>query len=222
MVRLVKINMKKSKEILKIQQQLNKLFNTGLVEDGIYGKNTKIAIELGKAKLQQSGVSDDYFFNSLNYFYRNYNTFKDYFDTLYYEIEEFCEDKDYDPLILMAQFALETGYGKKIIPNSYNLGNIKAREGDPFIEIITHEYISGKKIKIKDKFKEYDSYYHFLVEYDNLVCKNARYIKACKNKNNPYLYFKGLYEGGYATDIKYIDKNLFIYGKFYEFFNGIY
>ena len=39
------------------------------------------------------------------------------------------EQIDVDPAILLAKFGLETGWGKSVIPNSYNLGNIKDFSG---------------------------------------------------------------------------------------------
>ena len=34
-----------------------------------------------------------------------------------------------DPALILAKFGLETGWGKSVIPNSYNLGNIKDFSG---------------------------------------------------------------------------------------------
>ena len=36
---------------------------------------------------------------------------------------------DVDPQIILAKFGLETGWGKSVIPGTYNLGNIKSPSG---------------------------------------------------------------------------------------------
>ena len=51
--------------------------------------------------------------------------------------ESIGKELNVDPKIILAQFGLETGWGKSVIPGTYNLGNIK----DP----------SGKGVRAHDK-----------------------------------------------------------------------
>lgn len=202
---------------LELQRLINKYFDYNLVEDGILGSKSKQAIKEVKSKMLIPFMSTTELFTKLQYYNINHSKLKKYFDTLYVDIYEFCQLNDYDELALLSQFALETNYLYSIIPNSYNLGNIKARECEEFISVKTHEYINGEKVYITDKFRKYDSYTDFLEYYDKLISKE-RYVKAYINKSNPFLYFKGLYEGGYATDPNYVDKMLNIYNTLYTFY----
>lgn len=60
--------------------------------------------------------------------------------------------------ITLAQFALESGYGRSMPTGSNNPFGIKARSGDQYVEAWTHEEDrSGRKILIKAKFKKYGS-----------------------------------------------------------------
>lgn len=202
---------------LQLQKLLNKYFSCNLKEDGIIGSNSKEAIKGVKYKMQMPLISNTELFKKMQYYNINYEKFKNYFDTLYTDIYEFCQANNYDELALLSQFALETNYLYSIIPNSYNLGNVKAKECEKFISIKTHEFINNEKIYINDKFRKYNNYVEFLEHYDELISMD-RYVKAYKNKNNVFLYFKGLYEGGYATDPDYVDKMLNIYNTLYTFY----
>jgi hypothetical protein len=56
---------------------------------------------------------------------------------------------DVDPAILLAKFGLETGWGKSVIPNSYNLGNIKDFSG-------TGVMATDNQTKKREKYMQFE------------------------------------------------------------------
>lgn len=125
-----------------------------------------------------------------------------------------------DPKVLLAQAALETGWGKHILANrsgesSYNLFNVKADkkwEGEKVLAS-TVEFIENEAQKIKANFKAYSSYLDSFLDYANLL-QHKRYEKALANVHDPKAYLTELHQAGYATDPKYVDKIMSIYEKF--------
>ncbi|MGD9592757.1 MAG: flagellar assembly peptidoglycan hydrolase FlgJ [Candidatus Berkiella sp.] len=125
-----------------------------------------------------------------------------------------------DPKVLLAQSALETGWGKHILHNengdsSHNLFGVKSDkrwEGDSILAQ-TLEYADSQAQKIKATFKSYSSYKESFLDYINLL-QNKRYEKALENVHDPKTYLTELHQAGYATDPKYVDKIMAIYEKF--------
>jgi flagellar protein FlgJ len=123
------------------------------------------------------------------------------------------------PHLILAQAALESGWGKREIPAadgspSHNLFGIKAT-GDwqgKTTEITTTEYINGVKQKVKAAFRVYDSYEHALADYAKLLTKNPRY-RGVVQSDSPEQGAKALQAGGYATDPAYAKKLITIIQK---------
>ncbi|MFH7906716.1 flagellar assembly peptidoglycan hydrolase FlgJ [Enterobacter cloacae] len=123
------------------------------------------------------------------------------------------------PHLILAQAALESGWGKREIPAadgspSHNLFGIKAT-GDwrgKTTEITTTEYINGVKQKVKAAFRVYDSYEHALSDYAKLLTKNPRY-RGVVQSGSPEQGAKALQAGGYATDPAYAKKLIAIIQK---------
>ncbi|UDF99325.1 flagellar assembly peptidoglycan hydrolase FlgJ [Enterobacter cloacae] len=123
------------------------------------------------------------------------------------------------PHLILAQAALESGWGKREIPAadgrpSHNLFGIKAT-GDwrgKTTEITTTEYINGVKQKVKAAFRVYDSYEHALADYAKLLTKNPRY-RGVAQSASPEQGAKVLQAGGYATDPAYAKKLITIIQK---------
>ncbi|UXB11600.1 hypothetical protein GP476_09125 [Aeromonas dhakensis] len=113
--------------------------------------------------------------------------------------------------ITAAQAILETGYGKSVPIDvntgiySYNLFGIKAHGHPEFVEIYTHEYEGGVKVKILDKFRAYDSFEDSLSGRADFFVKNKRYHSLFES-SDPVLWAQGLQDKGYATDPKYAYK----------------
>jgi flagellar protein FlgJ len=125
-----------------------------------------------------------------------------------------------DPRLLVAQAALETGWGKSIIRNSdgtssHNLFNIKAHGGwkGPVASARTTEYENGAKVKIRDGFRSYESFAHSFRDYVAFLRENPRYGEVLQQTVDPAAFAHALQKAGYATDPKYADKILAIYRK---------
>jgi flagellar protein FlgJ len=119
-----------------------------------------------------------------------------------------------DPDLLIAQAALETGWGKHMIrrkgDNSYNLFGIKAGsswDGER-MKVTTTEYVNGVARKEKAPFRAYDSYADSFNDYVDFLQSRSRYAGALRNAEDPAAYIRSLQKAGYATDPKYADKVL--------------
>ena len=123
------------------------------------------------------------------------------------------------PHLILAQAALESGWGKREIPAadgrpSHNLFGIKATSDwqGKTTEITTTEYINGVKQKVKAAFRVYDSYEHALADYAKLLTRNPRY-RGVVQSGSPEQGAKALQAGGYATDPAYAKKLITIIQK---------
>ncbi|MCT6663545.1 flagellar assembly peptidoglycan hydrolase FlgJ [Enterobacter mori] len=133
--------------------------------------------------------------------------------------QEAAQQSGLHPHLILAQAALESGWGKREIPAadgspSHNLFGIKAT-GDwrgKTTEITTTEYVNGVKQKVKAAFRVYDSYEHALSDYAKLLTKNPRY-RGVVQSDSPEQGAKALQAGGYATDPAYAKKLITIIQK---------
>lgn len=123
------------------------------------------------------------------------------------------KDMGVDPKAIMAQAALETGWGKYIIHkgdgnNSHNLFGIKAdhRWDGQVAKVSTLEFRNGIAQKEVAPFRVYDSYEHSLKDYAQFVQTSERYETAIRQGNSIKGYSEGLQRGGYATDPNYAKK----------------
>jgi len=119
------------------------------------------------------------------------------------------------PEALLAQAALETGWGKfqtKMADGtpSYNLFNIKAdsRWDGNKANVSTLEFRDGIAKKERANFRAYESYEQAFDDYARFLQDNPRYQHALKNTADPKAYFKQLQQAGYATDPEYANKIL--------------
>lgn len=105
---------------------------------------------------------------------------------------------------IVAQAALESGWGKHIPDSSNNLFGIKTGsswQGDQTVKE-TQEFIAGRWITERASFRAYPSLTEGLNDYAQFIQK-PRYADAV---GNPSGYFEALQEGGYATDPNYAQK----------------
>lgn len=114
--------------------------------------------------------------------------------------------------LILAQAALETGWGRHEIAtqqghNSYNVFGIKAGSQwqGKTTDIVTHEYVNGRRTQIVDTFRVYDSFEHAFTDYANLIGNNPRYAGVVQAANAEQAA-RELQRGGYATDPRYADK----------------
>ncbi len=119
------------------------------------------------------------------------------------------------PGVLLAQAALETGWGKKVIQrapgvSSYNLFNIKAdrRWDGEKAGVSTLEYIDGSMVRQRAAFRVYGSYAESFSDYVQFLRSNPRYAEALQMAGDDDAFVKSLQRAGYATDPRYADKIL--------------
>jgi flagellar protein FlgJ len=115
--------------------------------------------------------------------------------------------------VLIAQAALETGWGQKVIRHadgrsSFNLFGIKADAGwsGDKVTVATLEYEDGLAAKQRAAFRSYDSLAGAVSGYVDFLRSNPRYQGALEQAADPNAYLDGLKAAGYATDPAYAEK----------------
>ncbi len=116
------------------------------------------------------------------------------------------------PQFMVAQAALETGWGQKQLRNpdgspSHNLFNIKAGsawKGDTVAREVT-EYANGQAYTEPARFRAYGSYAESFRDYANLMTRSPRYADVL-GQTDPAGFARSLQDAGYATDPMYADK----------------
>lgn len=139
-------------------------------------------------------------------------------ETLLPMAEKVAAQLGVDPKVLLAQAALETGWGKHMVrsadgSNSNNLFNIKAGtrwRGDT-AAANTLEFKGGVMMKEVAKFRSYDSYEDSFKDYVQFLKNSPRYAKAVEAAADPHKYLNLLQKAGYATDPRYAEKISSIY-----------
>lgn len=122
-----------------------------------------------------------------------------------------------DAKTLIAQAALETGWGKHTISradgsDSHNLFGIKANHGwtGDVVRVQTTEFVDGRPISIKAKFRAYRDDAAAFDDYVQFLQANQRYSNALENSADPRKFTAALAQAGYATDPRYAQKILSI------------
>lgn len=132
---------------------------------------------------------------------------------LYPHAEKAAQELGTTPEVLIAQSALETGWGQKMVKGaagqqSNNLFNIKADsrwQGDK-AQVSTLEYEQGVAVKQKADFRVYEDIGQSFNDFVSFVSNSERYQDAMKKAANPAAFVQSLQDAGYATDPKYADK----------------
>jgi len=127
--------------------------------------------------------------------------------------EKAAAELQISPDVLIAQVALETGWGKHVLhdqqgDNSFNLFNIKAGgqwQGDK-VNVSTLEYRDGIAANEKSDFRKYTDYAESFSDYVRLMKNNPRYQQALAAGNDSAAYADALQSAGYATDPAYAKK----------------
>jgi flagellar protein FlgJ len=129
--------------------------------------------------------------------------------------EQAAEKIGVDPRYLVAQAALETGWGKSIIrqqdgSSSHNLFGIKATGWQgASATVMTTEYVNGKATRERAGFRAYDSFEQSFNDYVRLLESNGRYQKAIRvasTSGDSERFVNELQRAGYATDPQYARK----------------
>lgn len=124
-----------------------------------------------------------------------------------------------DPDVLIAQAALETGWGQRVIADGHgssnNLFNIKAGPAwsGPTVEVATIEYRDGVAVRENAAFRAYATPADSFSDYVVLIRDNPRYAAALDAAGDGAVYLRSLQAAGYATDPAYADKILAILAR---------
>lgn len=143
---------------------------------------------------------------------------QEFVELLYPQAIEAAEKLNIDPKALLAQAAVETGWGKFVIhqqdgASSHNLFGIKADnrwQGDKAV-VDTLEYVNNIPEKQQASFRSYSDFGDSLNDYIHFVQSNPRYEQALEKTQSPHQYFKELQQAGYATDPAYAEKVMSVY-----------
>ena len=142
-------------------------------------------------------------------------TQRNFVDSLWPHAVDAAAEIGVSPHLLVAQAALETGWGKRELrtadgSNSYNLFNIKAGKSwqGEVATSETTEYVNGKPLRETAQFRAYNSYAESFADYARLIKNSPRYAGAVAQGGNAEGFARGLQSGGYATDPMYADKIL--------------
>jgi flagellar protein FlgJ len=118
-----------------------------------------------------------------------------------------------DPRNLVAQAALETGWGRNVPRaasggSSNNLFGMKASEtwSGATIDAPTVEYRNGTAVATTGSFRSYASAEQSVKDYVALLRQNPRYTAALNTGSDAQAFGTALQRGGYATDPAYAAK----------------
>jgi flagellar protein FlgJ len=118
-----------------------------------------------------------------------------------------------DPNALLAQAALETGWGRSMPCNargecSFNLFGIKAGSqwSGATVTVPTLEFESGIPVRKVERFRAYGSPADSFRDYAALIGGSSRYANARDTGENVEAFASALQQGGYATDPNYAQK----------------
>ena len=108
-----------------------------------------------------------------------------------------------DPRIIVAQAALETGWGKSAPGNNYF--GIKSHGQPGGQTLATTEVVNGKQVRVNDQFRQYASPADSVQGYADFVTQNPRY-EAVRQAQGLDAQVAALGQSGYATDPQYATK----------------
>lgn len=135
-----------------------------------------------------------------------------------------------NPAVMIAQAALETGWGKHVIAkqdgaSSFNLFNIKADRAwqGEHAKKMTLEFEKGLPVQKQASFRAYESIKDSINDYVDFLQSNPRYSQALNNTDKPEKYLEELQQAGYATDPKYAEKikNVLQRGEFKQMLTSL-
>jgi peptidoglycan hydrolase FlgJ len=118
-----------------------------------------------------------------------------------------------DPDVLVAQAALETGWGSAVPCTSagdcsFNLFGVKAGSqwSGQTASVPTVEFEDGVAVRKSQKFRAYDSAAASFDDYAKLIRSSGRYQAALGTQDDTAQFAQALQRGGYATDPQYANK----------------
>ncbi len=138
---------------------------------------------------------------------------EDFVRTLYPLAQQAAKKLGTRTEVLLAQAALETGWGKHILASSnqqssHNLFNIKAdsRWQGETVSKMTLEYAQGITQKVPARFRAYPDFQASFDDYVRFLQTQPRYQAALRHAPHPDDFIDALHRAGYATDPAYAEK----------------
>lgn len=148
------------------------------------------------------------------------NSPEEFINKMWPQAQQAAQELGVDAKVLLAQSALETGWGKHVMQNnagqsSHNLFGIKASHGweGKTVSVQTVEYENGVAEKRQATFRAYDSYEDSFNDYVQFLKQNPRYQQALESVDSNEGFIQGLQKAGYATDPAYAKKIISILGR---------
>lgn len=133
-------------------------------------------------------------------------------DQVWPHAQEAARSLGVPPHFLVAQAALETGWGKSEPRRadgspSFNLFGIKAGRSwsGPVVEAVTTEYVDGVSQRQLERFRAYASYSEAFADYARMLASNPRYA-AVQGSQDGAAFASSLQRAGYASDPMYAAK----------------
>lgn len=142
----------------------------------------------------------------------HWNTPEDFIRDSWPHAQRAGKELGVDPRVILAQSALETGWGKKVHAtengeSSYSLFGIKANKGwqGKTVSFSTLEFNSGSMNREIANFRAYDSLSDSYQDYVHFLKDNPRYTSIFEAESSAE-FSKALQQSGYATDPDYANK----------------
>ncbi len=104
--------------------------------------------------------------------------------------------------VTIAQWMLESGWGRHMPQDSNNPFGIKAGRGQPSVSATTHEEVNGRMVRITAQFRKFDSLDEAFSAHGRLLATHPAYAQARTHLNDPDAYADALTHH-YATDSGY-------------------
>ena len=132
---------------------------------------------------------------------------KDFVDKLMPYAKEVAKKFGLNPIVIVGQAALETGWGKHVGAKNNFFGIKASGKWNGGTELMSsYEFKDGIKYSQISSFRCYDSVKQSINDYAEFIVGNKRYEKAVAVSDNPNKYFEEIQKAGYATDPNYADK----------------
>ena len=133
-------------------------------------------------------------------------------DTVLPAVQEALSAMAFYPIGVVAQAALETGWGSRMIhradgEQSHNLFGVKSHDWDgERVRVATLEHEFGQFVERSDEFRAYPNWQGAVTDYVKFLQENPRYEQALVSAEDPHKFADELQRAGYATDPGYAQK----------------
>lgn len=135
-----------------------------------------------------------------------------FIDELLPVVEKALENSPLNPVAVLAQAALETGWGQKVIHDrtgapSFNLFGVKASDWDgPSAPIMSVEHEFDQMVPRRSEFRVYEDWQQSVKDYVKFLSGDERYQPVLEAGSDAQTFARQLQRSGYATDPDYADK----------------